>query len=105
MVAGGVPSRGLKCPSVVQHVQLTLGDCRVLLGIGVHLQTDASPVAGRGWVALTVDAERDEARSDWIQMSEVAVLHDLPEDHDLVVLGDDVFDFGKHGPSCCPFAQ
>ena len=90
---------------LVQHVQLALGDCRVLLGVGVHLQADASPIAGATWVALTVDAEGDEARSDWIQMSEVAVLHELPEDHNLVVLGDDVFDFGKHGLSCCPFAR
>ena len=29
-------------------------------------------------------------------MSEVAVLHELTEDYNLVVLGDDVFDFGKH---------
>ena len=54
---------------------------------------------------MTVDAEGHEARSDWIQVSEVAVLHELAEDHNLVVLGDDVFDFGKHGPSCCPFDQ
>ena len=90
---------------LVQHVELALGDCGVLLRVGVHLQTDASPVAGRSWVALTVDAEGHEARSDWIQMSEVAVLHELTEDHNLVVLGDDVFDFGKHGSSCCPFDQ
>jgi len=29
-------------------------------------------------------------------MSEVAVLHELSEDYNLVVLGDDIFNFGKH---------
>jgi hypothetical protein len=38
-------------------------------------------------------------------VSEVAVLHELPEDHNLVVLGDDVFDFGEHGSTCFPFDQ
>jgi len=90
---------------LVQHVQLALGDCGVLLRVGVHLQADASPIAGRSWVALTVDSEGDKARSDWIQVSEVAVLHDFPEDHNLVVLGDDVFDFGEHGSTCFPFDQ